>query len=87
MNKLLTLILIVAIIYYTFKLIGRVLLPWFIKYQVNKMSHRQSNAQQRTKKEYKKKEGEVTIQYQPEEKKDNNKTKGGDYVDYEEIKE
>jgi type II secretory pathway component PulL len=75
---------IIILVYYIFKFIGRVVLPWFIKHQVNKFQQRQANAYRDYHHEQKRREGEVTVQYQK--KADNSKHRDGEYVDYEEIK-
>lgn len=87
MTGLIRFILIFAVFYYGFKLIGRYLIPWILKKQINKMSQQQGNAYEQTKEAHKKKEGKVTVHYQSNESKKGNASKSGDYVDFEEIKD
>ncbi|MBN2519893.1 MAG: DUF4834 family protein [Bacteroidales bacterium] len=83
---LIRIIFFFIIFYYLFKLIGRYILPWLIKKFFNRMTQQQSNVYQRTKQEYKKKEGEVTVHYNTDKNKKRRSDNEGDYVDYEEIK-
>jgi type II secretory pathway component PulL len=75
---------IIILVYYILKLIGRVVLPWFIKRQVNKFQERQASGYRNYHNEQKRREGEVTVQHQK--RADNSKNRDGEYVDYEEIK-
>ena len=72
-------ILIIIIVVYVLKLIGRYIIPMLIKRQVNKFQqeNNRQNYQQKP-------EGEVTVE---KEKTSNNKFNSdeGEYVDYEEI--
>lgn len=86
MGTLLRIILIIIIIYYLFKLIGRYLFPYLLKNQVEKMKKKQEQAQKDYMNQRKEQEGKVTIDYNSkknQQKKDTDQT--GEYVDYEEI--
>ena len=91
-------LLILVIIYYSLKLIGRFVLPWLLKRLIKKMQTQQggfsyggfnfgsnfgSTYQQPTAEP----EGKVTVQYQSKEKEKGKQTIEGEYVDYEEVKE
>ncbi len=85
---LLKFILGVIIVYYVFKLAFRFLLPVFIKNQVKKMNQQQEQARWSNKNQQKQQEGKVTIEYAPSgknEKRRDNQTQHGEYVDYEEL--
>lgn len=81
---LLRIILLLIIIYYVLKLIGRLIFPYVFTRKINK------NEQQRQKswddflfrKKYE--EGNVTVDYNSKNKKSRNKD--GEYIDYEEVK-
>ncbi len=76
MKTLFTIILIIIIIYYVLKYVGRFLLFKFLKDMNSKMNQTENYSEQ--------KEGEVTIQNK---KSKNNQTQNvGEYVDFEEIK-
>lgn len=78
-------ILIILLIYYGLKILSRLFAPLLVKYVAKKAEERfggqfgqyQNQTQQ-------KREGEVTIDKAPQNKKTSNKTVG-EYVDYEEI--
>ncbi|WP_344730935.1 MULTISPECIES: DUF4834 family protein [Corallibacter] len=78
-------ILIILLIYYGLKILSRLFAPLLVKYVAKKAEERfggqfgqyQNQPQQ-------KREGEVTIDKAPQNKKTSNKTVG-EYVDYEEI--
>ena len=77
-------ILILVIVYYSLKLIGRYVLPWLLGRLIKKMQNQQGfyfgpGQQQATEPD-----GKVTVQYQRKEK--TRQTSEGEYVDYEEIK-
>ncbi len=79
-------ILIIFIIYYVVRLFTRYLLPsMFVNYMDGKMEDfkRQQKRQQQ---ESRKREGEVTIDYTPQNAAKNKPSKG-DYVDYVEVKD
>ena len=77
-------ILILVIVYYAFKLIGRFVLPWLLGRLIKKMQKQQGfyfgPGQQPTAEP----EGKVTVQFQRKDKE--RQTSEGEYVDYEEIK-
>ncbi|MBZ4676882.1 MAG: hypothetical protein JG782_1502 [Anaerophaga sp.] len=80
-------IIYTILIYYVFKLVFRYLMPLFISKQARKMQKRQENAHEEYINRKKKEEGKVTVEYDPEKQKRNDKdSHGGEYVDYEEIK-
>ncbi len=80
----LKIILIIVIIYYFLKFFLRLVFPYILKYYLKKI---QNNFHQNTTTYNHKKEGEISVDYFP----DDNKIKKhndniGEYVDYEEIK-
>jgi hypothetical protein len=79
-------ILILILFYYGVRIITRYLLPLLLGNYVNrKMNDFQGQSGRQEKTKSRKREGEVTVDYAPqEEKKQNNR---GDYVEYEEIKD
>ncbi len=89
MAALFKFILIVALSYYLIRLLIRTFFPKILKHYVNKMNS-QINNEQYDVAEEKKREGEVTIRYVPEDEENedkNGKIDGGEYVDYEEVKD
>jgi hypothetical protein len=74
-------IIIILLIYYGLKFVGRLLFPIVVKKVVNNMQDRQSQYQRQQ--QYKP-EGEVTIE---KDRKDQPRTRNteGEYVDFEEI--
>lgn len=80
-------ILIIALIYFGFKILARLFAPFLIKFVAKKAEQRFGNqfgGQYRNQqKESVKKEGEVTIDKMPNIKTSNKDV--GDYVDYEEV--
>jgi hypothetical protein len=85
---LLRTILILFIIFYVVKLFTRYILPsLFVNYMDKKMGEfsKQRNKQQQ-KEQSKKREGEVTIDYNPGNSSKDKPSKG-DYVDYVEVKD
>jgi hypothetical protein len=89
---LLKLIVFFIIGYYIFKLAFRFLLPLFVSRQARKMQDKQEKAQRDYVNKRRSQEGKVTIEYDPSQKKKGHTTntnttdKGGEYVDFEEIK-
>ncbi|WP_242087176.1 DUF4834 family protein [Aestuariivivens sediminis] len=84
---LVRMILIILLIYFGIKILGRLLTPFLIKY-VSKKAEQQfgdqfGQFQKKDQQEHPKKEGEVTIDKMPSTKASNKDV--GDYVDYEEI--
>jgi Domain of unknown function (DUF4834) len=79
-------ILILILFYYGVRIITKYLLPLLLGNYVNrKMNDFQGQSDRQSKTKGRKREGEVTVDYAPqEEKKQNNR---GDYVEYEEIKD
>jgi hypothetical protein len=79
-------ILIIALIYFGFKILARLFAPFLLKFVAKKAEQRfggQFGQGPRQKKEASRKEGEVTIDKIPNVKTSNNNV--GDYVDYEEV--
>lgn len=75
------------IIYYALKLFVHLFLPFIMKSLTKKMMSKMEQMQNQTNQDYtQKKAGEVTIEFQKEKEKKTNQ-KGGDYVDFEEVKE
>jgi len=79
-------ILFVAIFYLLFRLLTRVVLPWFVVSKFNKMQKDQQKATQDLINKKRKEEGKVFVDYIPN-KGESSKEKDGEYVDYEEVKE
>ena len=86
---LLRTILILFIIFYVVRLFTRYILPaLFYNYMDDKMkefSKQQQKQRQRQQQKAQEHEGEVTIDYSPQDK--NKKPSKGDYVDYVEVKD
>ena len=84
---LLRTILIIALVYYGFKILSRLFAPFLLKYVSKKAEQRFGEQfgqfQKGQGQEPPKKEGEVTIDKIPKTKASNKDV--GDYVDYEEI--
>ncbi|WP_242093381.1 DUF4834 family protein [Aestuariivivens sediminicola] len=80
-------LLIILLIYFGIKIIGRLLTPFLMKYVSKKAEQRFGDQfgqfQNRGQREKPAKEGEVTIDKMPKTKASNKDV--GDYVDYEEI--
>ena len=74
-------ILIILLIFYGLKFVGRILFPIVVKKAVNNMQERQSQYQRQ---QQHKPEGEVTIEKDRKQQTRNNTTEG-EYVDFEEI--
>jgi hypothetical protein len=74
-------ILIILLIYYGLKFVGRILFPIVVKKAVNNMQERQSQYQRQQ--QYKP-EGEVTVEKDRKQQTRTNTTEG-EYVDFEEI--
>lgn len=87
---LLRTLLIILLIWYGLKILGRIFAPYLMKFVAKKAEERfgqqfggfQSQSQQR--KEQKQKEGETVIDKMPNRQKSSN-DKVGEYIDYEEI--
>ena len=79
-------ILILVLVYYLVRIITRVVLPFLFGNYVNrKMNDFSGNSGRQQKTSTRKKEGEVTVDYSPQEGKKNKDH--GEYVEYEEIKD
>lgn len=82
LSGLLRTLLIILLVYYTFKFFARLFAPYLMKKMVNKM---QNNAQQFQQKQSSSvREGETIIDRKPNTQKQSNKDVG-EYVDFEEI--
>ena len=81
---LLRTIAIILIVYYAFKLIGRYILPLFVKRMVDNVEKKYKDQQQNFSRDENAKVGETVIDKKPSQAKGSNKDVG-DYVDYEEI--
>lgn len=82
---LLRTIFIIILVYYGFKLIGRFLLPFLAGLLVKKVQKNMHNQYAQTYKTDSKKEGEVTIETGPGNKKSNSHQVDAEDVDFEEI--
>lgn len=80
-------IVILIIIYYVFKLLGRYVFPYLIKRQLRKAQERMGVQPEEDIKEAKKKSGQVNIDYIPKRQKKSNSKQSGDYVDFEDVSE
>ena len=78
-------ILVIMMIYYGLKFIGRFLVPIFFQ-KVMKNAEEKFKQQQGFKEDNKSKEGETTIDRNPNTQKGSNKNVG-EYIDYEEIED
>ena len=76
---LLRTIVLIIVFYYVFRFVARYVFPFVFKSYVNKMQ-RDMNKQQQSRK----KEGEISIEYDPRDKKKSN-GHVGEYVDFEEV--
>lgn len=87
MASFLKVVLIILIIYYVLKLIGRVVFPWLLKRWVNNLQKRYSQqpfgygGQQ----PYEQEKDRVTVHTSKQQNKKSS-SKDGEYVDYEEVK-
>jgi hypothetical protein len=77
-------ILIIVIVYYVFKLIGRVVLPWLLKRWVTNMQKRHAESFGQFNQTYQQDTGKVTVKQAPQQSK--NRSNEGEYVDFEEVK-
>jgi len=79
-------LLIIALIYYGFKILARLFAPLLMRFVAKKAGQKfeQQFGQYQRQQEPKRQEGEVTIDKAPKRNKSSNKDVG-DYVDYEEI--
>jgi len=85
MGILIKVILIIVAIYMIGKSIIRGVISWFLGDTVKKMDNQIQRQQEELKRQKKKNEGRVTINYQPKSDKNFGKN-DGDYVDFEEVK-
>ncbi|MEN8187388.1 MAG: DUF4834 family protein [Bacteroidota bacterium] len=79
-------ILIIMLIYYGLKIVGRYLFPVFFKKMVKNVEKKVREQQGYQESEDKIKEGETVIDKKPRPNKESNKNVG-EYVDYEEVDE
>ena len=82
--QLLRTILIILLVYYGLKIIGRFAFPMIFKRFVGKFEERVRNQQQQQNPQSNEQVGETTIDKKPNSSKESNKDVG-DYVDYEEV--
>lgn len=75
-------ILIIVLIYYVFKLLGRYVFPYLLKNYINKQQQKYGQYQQQDEPQHK--EGEVYIKKNPNKGKQKD-IDDGEYVDYEEV--
>jgi hypothetical protein len=79
--QLLRIILIVIIVYYVLKFIGRYLLPIILKSAIKKVQHDFQQQHQPAERN----PGEIKVEYSPKKKSPDGEL--GEYIDYEEIKD
>ncbi len=77
-------ILIILLVYYALKIIGRIVFPMFFKRFVGKFEERVRNQQQQQSQSKKHEVGETVIDRKPQSSKESNK-EVGEYVDFEEV--
>jgi len=82
---LLKVLLIILGIYFIGKTLFRGLISWFLGDTVKKMDDKIRQQQEEIKRQKKKTEGQVTVNYQPKQNKNFGKD-DGDYVDFEEVR-
>jgi len=82
---LLKVLLIILGIYFIGKTIIRGVVSWFLGDTVKRMDSQLRQQQEEIKRQKKKAEGQVTVNYQPKQNKNFAKD-DGDYVDFEEVK-
>jgi len=86
MTGFIRIILLLVLFYYLTRIITKYLLPFLFGSYVNrKMNDFQSKSGRQQKTYGRKKEGEVTLDYNPQEGKKNKDR--GEYIEYEEIKD
>ena len=78
-------LIIILCIYFLGRMIIRGVVSWFLGDTVKKMDDKIRQQQEEIKRQKKKTEGQVTINYQPKQDKNFGKDEG-DYVDFEEVK-
>ena len=85
MGVILKVILVIVAVYMIGKAVIRGVISWFLGDTVKKMDNQIRRQQEELKRQKKKQEGRVTINYQPKPDKNYGKEEG-DYVDFEEVK-
>lgn len=83
---LLKTIFFLLIFYYSFKVIGQLLMPFLIKRGFAKMQKRQEQATNQYRTKAKQEEGKVTVHVNHNKTKPTPQQDNGEYVDYEEVK-
>ena len=83
---LLKTIAIIVLFYYAFKIIGRYIMPLFLKKMVDNVEKKMRDQQENQYQKEQGKVGETVIDKKPKNKKESNK-EVGDYVDYEDLNE
>nr|WP_319400800.1 DUF4834 family protein [uncultured Carboxylicivirga sp.] len=77
----------IVVFYYIFKLIGQLVMPFFLKKGVERMQRQQQQATNGYREEASRNEGKVTIQKNTETKHETHiDDNEGEYVDFEEVK-
>jgi len=84
MGVFLRVLLLIIVIFYAFKLLGKLLFPYFISKKINNEENRKRKAWDDFLFRKKSEEGKVTVDYNGNKNKKRNND--GEYVDYEEIK-
>lgn len=90
MTGLVKFLFILIVVYYAFKLLGRYLFPFLIKYFIKKTQQKMGIEPEVDIKKAKKKVGQVNIDYIPKKEKkkgSENLDKSDDYVDFEDVSE
>lgn len=90
MTGLVKFLFILIVVYYAFKLLGRYLFPFLIKYFIKKTQQKMGIEPEVDIKIAKKKVGQVNIDYIPKKEKkkgSENLDKSDDYVDFEDVSE
>jgi len=82
MNSILTFFLILLVVWYGTKLFFKYALPWLILHFINKQQDKFSQGYENP---AKKKEGEVKIKMEKQEKPTTSDSNFGEYVDFEEV--
>lgn len=83
---LLKTLLIIALVYYLFRLTTRFIFPFLLKYFIGKTQRDFGNWENGDEQQHKKKEGEISIDYvSRKDKNKKDKSDEGEYVDFEEV--
>jgi len=85
MVSLLRLILILLIIYLIYRLLVRYIIPILFKSYIRRSQERFYQQNPELKKQKQKKEGEVSVDYVPDNKEKDKNDQYGEYIDYEDV--